>query len=145
MVGMCDDLRRSWRFVRIVDPGETLDLSRDDPSVESFDITALQDFDRALAIDLAEAACRAPLLFADLPIGADSRSDCAAAGASHELGDETDPPDIDVAVFARVSEPLREEGPDVIPVERLDMHAALRDLGRQHRCQRRFARAGKPG
>src|SRR5262249_15409049 len=134
-------------LVRVVDPGEALDLSGERLRVQAVHVAACALVDRGLDEDLHERAVlldRRAGLGPGLDVRGDRRTDDGAALAREPRCDPPDPLDVRVAVLLREAETLREVRAHRVAVEVLDDRAALVELGPDEVRDRRLPGAREP-
>ena len=126
-------------LVRIADAGEVLDDRRRAPSCRGPSCRAPRDVDRALDVDLDEAASAfARTSSRIVAVGRDRGRDRDDAVAREQVRDEADAADVRVAVLLREAEALREVLAHLVAVEDLDTPAP----GSSPRTVRQRALAG---
>src|SRR5207302_8973684 len=129
----CDlDLRVQRRLVGVVDTGEALERAGARLGIEALHIPVLADLQRGGDVDLEEVvADQFPDLVTHRAVGGDGGGDDLYPIAGEQLGDEADPPDVDVAVLLREAETLGQVLPHDVAIQQLDALASGPEGGHQ--------------
>ena len=136
------------RLVRIVDPGEALDLSGERLRIEPVHVATSAFVERRADVDLDERAVLLDERASVRPcllVGRDRRDDDGAAVSRDARCNPAEPLDVRVAILLREAEPLREVRAHRVAVEVLDDEAAAIHLRADVMRDRRLARAGETG
>jgi len=118
------------RLVGVVNAGEALDLPGACLLVEALHVAGFADLDRGVRVHLHEAPDERSCLVAYGAVGGDGRRDRDSTVPRDEIRDEGDPADVDVAIFLREAQTLREVLAHDVAVQDLRPNAAPRELTR---------------
>ncbi len=122
-----------------------VDLPGERSLVQPLDVALREHLDGAADVDLDEPADASAHLRARVLVRGDGRGDGNHAIAGEQLRDETDAPDVDVAILFAEPEAGAERLTNLIAVEHLDAQAARTQLCGNPLPDRRLAGTGQTG
>src|SRR4030095_14118821 len=123
-----------------------LDLAGERLLVQALGVAVLRQLvERGVHVDLDALPDHRPPLGAGLPVGRYRAADRGGAVAGQELGDETDPQHVRVAILLGEPEALGQVLPDHVAVQDLGLHPTGLELVIEHLGARRLAGPGKAG
>src|ERR1700719_325318 len=116
-IGAALDFGRLGRLIGVIHAGEVMKFARSRAAIQAFDVALLADGQRRIDIDFKEIPDTPPHLIPHGAIRGDGRDKHNDAIASQQLGHETDPANVFIAILLAETEVLTEVLPHDVAIE----------------------------